>query len=150
MATFFYAPEFFKLTVVYFLLIYACLTICAENLFLLHPVIARLSTETAAFRFSSPACLFLGCIQTFTSASRRCRFHCRQPLHHSLSPVTAFSFSHLCFSRHHLAIQSFTSPSCHHCQLLSRFVVSSSASHSLTSACRRHCRPATRFYFSFS
>ena len=26
-----------------------------------------------------------GCIQTFTSASRCCRFHCRQPLRHSLS-----------------------------------------------------------------
>ena len=48
-ATFFYAPEFFYPTVVYFLLIYASLTICAENLFLLRPLIARLSTETAAF-----------------------------------------------------------------------------------------------------
>ena len=48
-ATFFYAPEFFYPTVVYFLLIYASLTICAENLFLLRPLIARLSTERAAF-----------------------------------------------------------------------------------------------------
>ena len=39
--------SFFYLTVVYFLLIYARLTICAVNLFLLHPLIARLSTETA-------------------------------------------------------------------------------------------------------
>ena len=39
---------------------YACLTICTEDLLLLHPVIARLSTETANFvSFRSPACLFL-------------------------------------------------------------------------------------------
>ena len=142
--------SFFYLTVVYFLLIYARLTICSENLFLLHPLIARLSHETAAFLLFGffVASLFVcECIQTFTSASRRCRFHCCQPLRHSLSPVTAFSFSHFCFSRRRLAIQSFTSPSCRRCRLLGRFVVSSSASHSFTSACRR---PATRFYFSFS
>ena len=46
---FFYAPEFFYPTAVYFLLIYTSLTICAENLFLLRPLIARLSTETAVF-----------------------------------------------------------------------------------------------------
>ena len=152
-ATFFYAPEFFYLTVVYFLLIYAHLTFCAENLFLLHPLIARLSTETAAFLlfgFFITSLFFSGCIQTFTSASHRCRFHCRQPLRHSLSPITAFSFTHFCFSRCRLAIQSFTSPSCCRCRLLSRFVVSSSASHSFTSACHRHRRPATCFYFSFS
>ena len=39
----------FYRTVVYCLLIYARLTICAENLLLLHPLIARLSNETAAF-----------------------------------------------------------------------------------------------------
>ena len=129
------------------------LTICAENLFLLHPLIARLSTETAAFMlfgFFVTSLFISGCIQTFTSASRRCRFHCRQPLRHSLLPVTAFSFSHFCFSRCRFAIQSFISPSCRRCRLLSRFVVSSSASHSFTSACRRHRRPATRFYYSFS
>ena len=54
------------------------------------------------------------------------------------------SFAHFCFSRRHLAIQSFTSPSCHRCRLLSRFVVSSSASHSFTSACHCHRWPATR------
>ena len=131
---------------------YASLTICADNLFLLHPLIARLSTETAAFLLFCffVASLFVsGCIQTFTSASRRCRFHCHQPLCHSLSPVTAFSFFHFCFSSRSPAIQSFTSPSCRCCQLLSRFVVSSSASHSFTSACCRLRRPATRFYFSF-
>ena len=144
---------FFYLSVVYFLLIYARLTICVENLFLLHPLIARLSTETAAFLlfgFFVTSLFVSGCIQTFTSASRRCRFHCRQPLCHSLSPVTAFSFSHFCFSRRRLAIQSFTSPSCRRCRLLSYFVVSSSASHSFTSTCCRHRRPATHFYFSFS
>ena len=41
-ATFFYAPEFFYPTVVYFLLIYASLTICADNLFFLRPLIASL------------------------------------------------------------------------------------------------------------
>ena len=106
---------------------------------MLRPFIARLSTETAVFLLFGffVASLFVsGCIQTFTSASRRYRFHCRQPLRHSLSPITAFSFSHFCFSRRRLAIQSFTSPSCRRCRLLSRFVVSSSASHSFTSACR--------------
>ena len=120
--------------------------------FLLHPLIARLSTETAAFLLFGffVASLFVsGCIQTFTSASRRCLFHCRQPLRHLLSPITAFSFSNFCFSCRRLAIQSFTSPS-RRCRLLSRFVVSSSSSHSFTSACRRHRRPATHFYFSFS
>ena len=120
------------LTVVYFLLNYAHLTICAENLFLFRPLIARLSTETAAFLLFGffVASLFVsGCIQMFTSA-----FHCRQPLRHSLSPVTAFLFSHFCFSHCRLAIQSFTSVSCRRCRLLSRFVVSSSASHSFTSA----------------
>ena len=128
------------------------LTFCAENLFLLRPLIARLSTETAAFFAFRLLRRQLVCFWMHSdvhSASRRCRFHSRQPLRHSLSPVTAFSFSHFCFSRRRLAIQSFTSPSCRRCQLLSRFVVSSSASHSFTSACRHHRRPATRFYFSF-
>ena len=44
------------------------------------------------------------------------------------------SFSHFCFSHRRLAIQSFTSPSCRRCRLFSRFVVSSSASHSFTVA----------------
>ena len=65
------------------------------------------------------ASLFVSkCILTFTSASRRCCFHCRQPLCHSLTPVMAVSFSHFCFCRRRLAIQSFTSPSCRLCQLL--------------------------------
>ena len=74
----------------YCILIYARLTICAEDLLLLHPLIARLSTETAAFVLFGVfvASVFVsGCIQTFTSASCRCRFHRRQPLRHSLSPV---------------------------------------------------------------
>ena len=62
---------------------------------MLHPLIARLSsTETAAFLLFDffIASLFVsGCIRTFTSASHRCHFNCRQPLRHSLSPVMAFS-----------------------------------------------------------
>ena len=62
-ATFFTQRSFdgsFYRTVSYCLLYYAHLTICAEDLLLLHPVIARLSTETANFvSFRSPACLFL-------------------------------------------------------------------------------------------
>ena len=96
MVTFFLRTGFFYPTVVYFLLIYASLTICAENLFLLRPLIARLSTETAAFLLFGffVASLFVsGCIQTFTSASRRCHFHCHQPLRHS--PAVALPFSRL-------------------------------------------------------
>ena len=76
-----------------------------------NPLIARLSTETAAFLlfcFFAASLFVSGCIQTFTSASCRCHYYCRQPLRHSLSPVTAFSFSHFCFSSRRLAIQSFT------------------------------------------
>ena len=48
-ATFFFFPHrSFYHTVIYCLLKYARPTICAED-FLLHPIIARLSTETAAF-----------------------------------------------------------------------------------------------------
>ena len=46
-----------------------------------------------------------GCIQKFTSASRRCRFHCHQPLHHSFRFLVArrgLSFAHFCFSRRRL------------------------------------------------
>ena len=61
------------------------------------------------------------------------------------------SFAHFCFSRRRLAIQSFTSPSCRRCRLLSRFVVSlsfahfsssspTSACHSFTSASHSQCR----------
>ena len=106
-ATFFYAPEFFCPTVVYFLLIYANLTICAENLFCSAHFLQGLLKQQLFLLFGFfVASLFVsGCIQTFTSASHCCRFHCRQPLRHSLSPVTAFSFSHYCFSCRHLAIQ---------------------------------------------
>ena len=54
------------------------------------------------------------------------------------------SFTQFCFSRHCLAIQLFTLPSCHCCRHLSRLVVPSLASHSFTSARHHHCRPATR------
>ena len=113
---------------------------------------ARLSTETAAFfllfGFFVASLFVSGCIQMFTSASRRCRFLCRQPLRHSLSPVSAFSFSHFCFSRRRLAIQSFTSPSCRRCRLLILLFRRRPLIRSLQ-LCRRHRRPATRFYFSF-
>ena len=65
------------------------------------------------------------------------------PLSASLSFVVARcgpSFAHFCFFRRRLAIQSFTSPSCRRCRLLSPFVVLSSASHSLTSASHSQCR----------
>ena len=101
------------------------------------------------------ASLFVsGCIQTFTSASRRCRFHCRQPLRHSLSPITAFHsltsaspaialpFSRLL--RLPVAVVGFLVVLLFRRRHLSRFVVSSSASHSFTSACCHHRRPATR------
>ena len=70
----------------------------------------------------------------------------------SLSPASpsfvvahrGLSFAHFYFSRRCLAIQSFTSPSCRRCRLLSRFVVPLSASHSFTSASSRHRWPTTR------
>ena len=142
----------FYCTVVYCLLIYARLTICVENLLLLHPLIARLSTETAAF-FAfrllrrQRVCFWMNSDVHF----------CYSLLSFSLSSASplfvvarhGLSFAHFCFSHHRLAIQSFTSPSCRRCRLLSHFVVPSSASHSFTSACRRRRRPATRL-LSFS
>ena len=63
-------------------LIYACLEICAENLISLHPLVARLrylsqglATETASlflYTFIVIAVIVSECIQTFTSATRRC------------------------------------------------------------------------------
>ena len=123
------------------------LTICTENLILLHPLIARFSTERAGF-FSfrlhrrQRVCFWMHSDIHF----------CFSSLSFSLSSASSpfvvachgLSFAHFCFFRRNLAIQSFTSPSCRRCWLLSRFVVPSSASHSFTSACRRHCQPATR------
>ena len=153
MATSFYAPEFFYPTVVYFLLIYASLTICAENLFLLRPLIAMLSTETAAFFAFRLLRRQLVCFWMHSDVH-----FCFSSLSFSLSSASP-SFI---VARHGLFILSLLllpSLSCHSvvyfaflsplCRLLSRFVVSSSASHSFTSACRRHLRPATSFYFSF-
>ena len=106
------------------------------------------------FGFFITSLFVSGCIQTFTSASRRCRFHCRQPLRHSLSPITAFHslisaspaialpFSRLL--RLPVAVVGFLVVLLFRRRHLSRFVVSSSASHSFTSACRHHRRPATR------
>ena len=42
------------------------------------------------FGFVVASVFVSGCIQMFTFASCRCRFHCRQPFRHLLSPVTAF------------------------------------------------------------
>ena len=91
---------------------------------MLRLLFARLSTETAvcfALRLFHRQLIFSGFRRSllllvavvFTDVTLR----------HSLSPVTAFSFSHFCFSRRHLAIQLFTLPSCRRCRLLSRFVV---------------------------
>ena len=136
----------FYRTVVYCLLIYARLTICMENLLLLHPLIARLSTETAGvFCFSassSPAYLFLDAFRRLP-ASRRCHFTVVS-LSSFVVSCHGLSFADFCFSHCSLAIQSFTSPSCRRGWLVSRFVVPSSASHSFTSACCRHRWPATR------
>ena len=140
----------FYSTVVYCLQIYACLTICAENLLLLHLLIARLSSETAAFvSFRLLRCqrvcfwmhsdvhfCFSSLLFSLWSASSLFVVACR-----------GLSFAHFCFSCRHLATQSFTSPSCCHCWLLSHFVVPSSASHSFTSACHIGL---PLVYFSFS
>ena len=113
------------------------LTIYAENILLLHPFIARLSTETAAFIV---ACLFLDAFRCSLLLLIAVVFTVI-----SLSVIRCgLPFAHFCYSRRRLAIQSFTSPSCRRCRLLSCFVVPSSASHSLTSSCRHHRRPATR------
>ena len=133
----------FYCIVVYCLLIYARLTICEENLLLLHPLIARLSTETAAFVFfrilhRQHVCFWMHSDVHFCFSSLSYSLSSLSPsfvvAHHCLS------FAHFCFSHCRLAIQSFTSPSCRHCQLLRCFVVPSLTSHSFTSACRR---PAT-------
>ena len=139
-------PDIFTVPFVYFLLIYPHLTICADNPLLLHPLIARLSTETAAFLAfrllrRQRVCFWMHSDVQF----------CFSSLSLSLSSVSpsfvvarhGLSFSHFCFSRHRCAIQSFTSPSCRRCQLPNRVVVPSSASHSFTSACRCHHLPAT-------
>ena len=124
--------------VFYCLLIYARLTICAEDLLLLHPLIAKLSTETAAF------------VSFRLLRRQRVCFWMHSDIHFwsVIFPVVSLSvircrpsqpfICSLLLLLPPLAIQLFTSPSCHHCRLLSRFVVPSSASHSLTSASRRH------------
>ena len=114
---------------------------------MLHPLIARHSTETAAFVSFRLLCHQSICFWMYSDV----RF-CFSSLSFSLSSASpsfvvarrGLSFAHFCFSRRRLAIQSFTSPSCHRCRLLSSFVVPSSASHSFTSACCHHHRPATR------
>ena len=112
----------------------------------------RVNTETAAFVSSWLLCRQHVCFWMNSDVH-----FCFSSLSFSLSSASpsfivahcSLSFAHCCFSRRRLAIQSFTSPSCLRCRLLSRFVVPSSASHSFTSACRHHHRPAL-VYFSFS
>ena len=91
-----------------------------------------------------------GFIQTFTSASCRCHFHCRQPLRHSLLPVTAIhslssaspavalQFSHLL----HLpvTIVAFLVVLLFRRQPLFSLLSPSSACHSFTSASHSYCR----------
>ena len=129
-----------------FLLIYTRLTIL-ENLLLLHPLIARLSIETAAFVSFRLLRRQRVCFWMHSDVHFCFSLLSFSLLSASLSFVVArrgLSFAHFCFSRRRLAIQLFTSPSCRRCRLLGRFVVPSSTSHSFTSACRRHRRPATR------
>ena len=86
------------------------LTICAENLLLLHPLIARLSTEIAAFfcfsAFSSPACLSLDAFRcsllllvtvifTVSASSSFVVAHHGLSLLTSASPAVTLQFSHL-------------------------------------------------------
>ena len=103
---------------------------------------ARLSTETAAFVSFRLLCCQRAC------------FWMHSDVHFFFSSLSSaslpfivtrhgLSFANFCFSHQSLAIQSFTSPSCRRCQLLGRFVVPSSASHSFTLACRRHHQSAT-------
>ena len=129
---------------------------------LLHPLIARLSTETAAF------------VSFWHLRRQRVCFWMHSDIHFcflslSLSPSSAspsfvaarpsfivarrgLSFAHFCFSCHRLPFSRLLRlPFCR-CQLLSSFIVPSSASHSFTSAShsftsasrRHHCWPATR------
>ena len=114
---------------------------------MLHPLIAKLSTEKAAF--VSFRLLHCQHVCFWMHSDVHFRF---SSLSFSLSSASpsfvvirrGLLFTYFCLSRRRLAIQSFTSSSCRRCRLLSRFVVPSSASHSFTSACHRHRRPATR------
>ena len=101
-------------TVLYCLLIYTRLTNCAEDLLLLHPLIARLSTETAAF------------VSFRLLRRQRVCFWMHSDVHFcfsSLSPSSVspsfvvvrpgLSFAHFCFSRrrfHSVAYFAFLSP----------------------------------------
>ena len=102
----------FYYTVVYCLLIYACPTICAENLLLHYPLIARLSTEIAAlvsFRLlrCQRVCFWMHSDVHFCFLSLSF-----SPSSASPSIIVArcsLSFAHFCFFHRRLAIQSFTS-----------------------------------------
>ena len=64
-------------------LIYTLLAICAENVLLLCPLVASLSTEMAAFVCFQRLCCWLVGFRMHSDvhfASRHCRFHHRQPV----------------------------------------------------------------------
>ena len=119
---FFYVPHTdwsFYRTIFLLPLIYASLTICTENLLLLHLLIARLSTETAAlvsfwFLRRQRFCFWMHSDVRFSSLS------CSPP---SASPsfvVTrhGHSFIHFSFSSPSLTCHSLTSASHSQCRLV--------------------------------
>ena len=126
-------------------LIYAFLTICAEDLLLLHPLIAMLSTETVAFvsfrllrrqrvcfwMHSDVHFCFSSLLFSPSSASPSFVVACR-----------GLSFARFCFS---LCRLPFSRLLCLPVTVVGfLFVVPSSASHSFASASRRLHWPATR------
>ena len=148
----FFTHQSFYHTVVYYLLIYACLIIYSEKLLLLHPLIARLSTEKAAsVSFRLPCCQSV-CFWMHSDVH-----FCFSSLSFSLLSASlsffaarrSLSFAHFCFSHSLLAIQLFTSHSCRCCQLLSRFLVPSLASHSFTSASSACLSLTSAFHIQF-
>ena len=134
----------FYLTVVYFLLIYARLTICAGESSFASPTYCKLSTETAFFLLFGFFVVVHFCfsLQSFSLSSASPLF---------VVAGHGLSFVHFCFSCRRLVIQSFISPSCRRCRLLSHFVVGllfvhfslsspSSACHLFTSASHSQCQ----------
>ena len=139
-------------TVVYYLLIYACLIIYSENLLLLHPLIARLSTEKAtsvSFRLScrQRVCFWMHSDVHFCFSSLSFSQLSASPSF--FAARRGLSFAHFCFSHSLIAIQLFTSHSCRRCQLLSRFLVPSLASYSFASALSACLSFTSAFHIQF-
>ena len=83
----------FYRTIFYCPLIYMRLTICSEDLLCsTHKLQGLALKQQLLFLFGCfvTSVFVSGCIQTFTTASRCCRFHRHQPLHHLLSLIAAF------------------------------------------------------------